>query len=126
MRRKNGAIMVNVTDAGKGNKAWRKLVSDVATIAMRDVGAPLDMPLVVYLTFYMPRPMKHYKGDGLRTNAPKFHTNKPDALKLARSTEDAMTGIVYKDDSQTVILRVSKLYDEGWGTGCRVEIREAI
>jgi Holliday junction resolvase RusA-like endonuclease len=39
-----------------------------------------------------------------------YPTNPPDATKLLRSTEDALTGIVWKDDKLIVDQLVSKNY----------------
>ena len=44
-----------------------------------------------------------------------------DRLKLARAVEDALTGIAYKDDAQTITGGVSKWYCQP-GTQPRVEI----
>lgn len=69
--------------------------------------APLmDGPLRLALTFFRPRPKGHY-GTGrnagvLKDSAPDFPTTKPDGLKLARSVEDALTGVVYLDDALIV------------------------
>jgi Holliday junction resolvase RusA-like endonuclease len=35
---------------------------------------------------------------------------KPDASNVLKSVEDAMNGVVYKDDSQIVNIHVSKVY----------------
>ena len=78
---------------------------------------PLEVPLNVEMTFYFPRPKSHY-GTGknvnvLKENAPTHHTKKPDAMKLARAVEDALTGIVWKDDSQVWNCMVQKEYTSG-------------
>jgi Holliday junction resolvase RusA-like endonuclease len=44
---------------------------------------------------------------------------KPDVLKLARAVEDALTGILYRDDAQIVTEVLRKRY----GDPPRVEIR---
>jgi Holliday junction resolvase RusA-like endonuclease len=74
-------------------------------------------PLSVNVTFYLRRPDGHY-GTGrnagqLKTSAPAYPTSKPDATKLWRSTEDAMTGVVFRDDSQIVQQSVGKRYCDG-------------
>ena len=86
--------------------------------------APIrDIGLNVKMTFYVPRPKGHYKtgknADVLRDNAPTFPLKKPDVLKLARSTEDAMTGIVWDDDSSSVTLTLRKRFSI---TGCGADI----
>ena len=60
----------------------------------------------------------------MKGSAPFYHTTKPDALKLARSTEDALTGIVWADDAQTAVLEISKRYaDAGEPCGCQIVIQ---
>ena len=51
-------------------------------------------PLAVKLSavFYMPRPKSRKKA--------KHYTTRPDLSKLTRSLEDALTGVVWDDDSQ--------------------------
>lgn len=60
---------------------------------------------------------------GLRANAPRHHTGRPDRLKLARAVEDALTGILYRDDSQSVGGVVTKSY--GARPGVQITMREA-
>ena len=71
-------------------------------------GEPLTGALSVSFTFFMPRPKGHF---GTGKNAA--------ALKLARAAEDAMTGIVYRDDAQIVLEHIAKAY----GSPARVEIK---
>lgn len=114
------AILVDA--AGQRNKDWRSSVASVAAACMSGV-APMEGPLAVRLTFLMPRPKGHRTPKGvLRASAPPFPTTRPDALKLARSTEDAMTGIVWRDDSQGVVLEARKQYADDRACGCEVTI----
>lgn len=112
---------VVITDAGgERTKNWRAICAEAAR--QQYAGDPLQGPLQVTFMFFMPRPKGHY-GTGknasvLKPNAPTLHTSKPDALKLARSTEDALTGILWGDDAQTALLTVEKRY--GTRPGCRV------
>jgi Holliday junction resolvase RusA-like endonuclease len=113
------AILV---DTCKRNKDWRSVVAMCAKEAMQ-CADPIDCALEVEMYFNMPRPKYHYDSKGLVKdkflNAP--HVIKPDVLKLARSTEDAMTGIVYRDDSQTVSLKAVKFYD--MKAGCLIVVK---
>jgi Holliday junction resolvase RusA-like endonuclease len=83
---------------------------------------PLRGALRCDMTFIMPRPKYHFNKKGLKPNAEYFHSKKPDKLKLARSTQDALTGIVWEDDSQDAIGEVKKIY--GTPTGCKITITE--
>ncbi len=53
----------------------------------------------------------------LKSNAPKWCQHKPDKLKLMRSTEDALTGIIWGDDAQDISGSVDKCYGEKPGLG---------
>src|SRR5207244_637695 len=84
---------------------------------------PLTGPVVIHFTFYRQRPAAHY-GTGrnsgtLKASAPVYPTTRPDALKLARGVEDALTGIVYRDDAQIVEERLFKRYGR---PGCEVKV----
>jgi Holliday junction resolvase RusA-like endonuclease len=92
---------------------WRQ---EVAARAKEAMGNALPMLGAVRLTvqFCFARPKGHYRtgrhaGD-LRPNAPVLVTSKPDLSKLLRSTEDAMTGIVYRDDAQIAVVQAEKAY----------------
>lgn len=123
---------IAVSDANPRAKSWQREVGDAAREAMDN--APLEFdpfvlgPLDVSMIFYVQRPKGHY-GTGrnahkLKPSAPAYPAVKPDALKLARGTEDALTGIVWRDDSQVVDLHVAKRY--GLPERCEIEIREAV
>jgi Holliday junction resolvase RusA-like endonuclease len=115
------AIIVDM--GGKRTKDWRSCVAKEGRKAMS--GKPLMAgPLHVTMEFFMPRPKKHFKSNGeLRPDAPYWHTNTPDALKLARSTEDALTGIVWEDDKQAAINYQFKTYTTMNKTGAQITIR---
>jgi Holliday junction resolvase RusA-like endonuclease len=118
---RSGAVIV--TDANKKAKPWKREVADAAATAMlahavTENGTLVDGALVLTLTFYVPRPKGHYGARGLRPSAPPHPTVRPDVLKLARGVEDAMTGVVYRDDSQIVREHLSKVY----GEPARVEV----
>lgn len=118
------AILID--DAGQRNKDWRSIVGLCSSAAMRENAiASFTGPLRVRFDFIMPRRKGDFdsKGD-IKLSAPFYHITKPDALKLARSTEDALTGIVWNDDAQTAILDISKRYaDKGEPCGCQVTIQ---
>jgi len=93
-----------IFDDCKRNKDWRAVVSMAAVEHFRE--GPLDCPLFVRFEFLMPRPKGHF-GSGknrgrLRSSAPLWPAVKPDVTKLIRSTEDALTGIAWRDDALIV------------------------
>jgi Holliday junction resolvase RusA-like endonuclease len=115
-----GVILV---DAGTHTAAWKKTVRAYAEKIYR--GEPLQGPVSLDIRFVMPRPKGHY-GTGrnagvLKCSAPIYHTIKPDRTKLLRSTEDALTGIVWKDDSQVCIGPIYKVYGDEPGALIKVK-----
>lgn len=110
----------------RAQKSWAVDVADCAYRAMR--GAPMfnGVPLFVNLTFRVVRPTGHAaKKGGLRPSAPAYPTTKPDIDKVARCTLDAMTGIVFDDDSRIVSLAVHKVYaEEGQPPGASILVAE--
>jgi Holliday junction resolvase RusA-like endonuclease len=100
-----------VTDANAKAGPWKREVTEAAVEAMNG-NLLLDGPLVLTLAFYVPRPKGHFGKKGLRPSAPAYPAVKPDLTKLVRGVEDALTGIVYRDDAQIVVQRFQKLYGE--------------
>ena len=112
---------VLMTPASKKTKPWMQEVSCTAKAEYQ--GPLLTGPIRYRMKFYFQRPSSHF-GSGrnagnLKSSAPKYHTKKPDAIKLARAVEDALTGIVWKDDSQCYDANPVKAYTDGKS---RVEI----
>lgn len=137
VRKKGGAIvmvpngkggtrpLITTRDDAKGNAAWKDSVKFFAREQYR--ADPIrGVPLLLIVTFVMPRIGGHY-GSGknagkLKPNAPMFHTVKPDLTKLMRSTEDALTGVLWGDDTQVAMQVSRKVY--GAQPGAHVEVRE--
>lgn len=110
-------------DAGKGNKDWRASVAHSGSGAMIG-GSPWIGPLELLLEFRLLRPKFHLRSDGVtvRDSAPPFPIVMPDVGKLARSTTDALTSIVWVDDAQIVREVHAKLYSTT--PGCFVTVRK--
>lgn len=109
-----GTKRVSIVDANKKAKPWKQGVAADACDQYK--GEPLTCAVDVLMVFTMPRPKGHY-GTGrnaqlLKENAPLQPTVAPDVLKLARGVEDALTGIVYRDDAQIVNEALQKRYGE--------------
>src|SRR5690606_38386495 len=98
--------------------------------AMKESGEVIiEGPVVVTFMFMLARPKSHFsKAKGREGKVgeqyrPLEHTTKPDLLKLARSTEDALTGVVWVDDAQVTRMKLHKNYcDEGQSPGVCIEI----
>lgn len=96
-------------------KPWRAAVASEAA-AIWHGRDPLTGPLELAAVFYFPRPKSHFRtgkhADQLKDTAPDWCATKPDADKLLRAAADAMSGIVYRDDSQLVQVSARKLYGQ--------------
>ncbi len=95
---------VNITEKrGSPQKTWQAAVQFV--LGEEWAGPPLDEAVAVTLAFGFQRPKS------VTAKKRPHHTVKPDVDKLARGCLDAMTGIVFRDDSQVAVLMSSKSYD---------------
>lgn len=125
----DGTVKMWVSDqSGDAGKAWRQVIGFAANAAMRG-RLIYDGPLYVEFTVLRKRGPGHF-GTGrnagkLLPSAPAYPATKPDAVKLARALEDALTGIVWTDDSRNCTVHAEKVYAEpGEATGAKVRIWE--
>lgn len=109
-----------VVDANPRAKGWKTQVAQRAGEAMAG-RALFQGPLELRCAFYRARPKGHMGAKGLRPGAPTYPTVKPDTTKLLRAVEDAMTGVVWRDDAQVVVQIVCKLYGP---ERVEIEVRE--
>lgn len=99
-----------VVDDCKTGRDWKASVQAAAIEAMCG-DDPATGPLGLHVVFYLPRPKSHFRKDGtVRESAPVWHDIRPDSTKLLRCIEDAMTGVVWRDDAQVVSQEVAKVY----------------
>ncbi len=100
-------------DGPRRRKAGREAGGDAARAWQVTNKAPLlEGPIAFEAWFYLPRPQSAAK----RIFAP---AKKPDASKLLRSVEDALTGIIWHDDAQVVDGHVHKRFADA-GPPCAV------
>jgi Holliday junction resolvase RusA-like endonuclease len=92
-----------VTSANPKNKGWRQLVAEGASRALADHRGGFQGPVRLQVSFWLPRPKTLPKGVSQ-------HTKRPDTDKLIRSVNDALTGVVGRDDSQVVEIMARKHY----------------
>ena len=108
-----------VTDDNKKGVSWK---NEIATAARRAYRGPLlDDPLRVTFRFFRPRPKGHFKSNQqLNAKGEREHSpaTKPDVLKLARCAEDALTGVLFRDDA----LIVEEFLFKAWGEPARLEV----
>jgi crossover junction endodeoxyribonuclease RusA len=112
---------VQLVESSKTVGPWRQTVA--YTAAQVFVGPPLDGPLLVRLGFVMPRPAATPK----RRTPPAV--KKPDVDKLARAVFDALTSVVWRDDSQVVDVHATKRLaelDETPGVHIVVAVKETV
>jgi len=107
-----------LTSANPKLKSWRQLVTEAANVAIARYPEP-DRSLMLdgvrlSIAFYMPRPKSLKK---TRT----AHTTKPDIDKLVRAICDALSQVVFRDDSQVCELVTMKHY-AAEGKPPRVEV----
>ena len=114
--RTTGKMMI--LDDSKRTGPWKKEVREVASILMRS-RPPFLGPVLLDVVFFEERPKGHWGARGLKPSAPKVPCKKPDVTKLIRALEDALTGIVWKDDVQVVEQHAYKRY----GSPPRAEVK---
>lgn len=91
---------------------WRAAVGWSAKAAYK--GEPTTADVIIAVRFYLPRPKS------VKRARPSV---KPDLGKLVRAVEDALTGIVWKDDAQVVgYSDVGKEYADGRLPGVEVDV----
>lgn len=117
--RHTGRVFLKASDT---DREWQNLVSSesrqaVFAAAKGLSSLPTNTHFILDIIFVFSRPLCHF-GSGknskvMKANAPSYHTKAPDVDKLSRSILDALTGIVYADDSQVVSLESQKIYEGG-------------
>jgi Holliday junction resolvase RusA-like endonuclease len=116
----NRPPFVSVYDPSKSAKAKLEFAVSARQFAPEKL---IDQAIRVDTTFYMPRPLYHYgtgrNSDKLKDSAPVFHTKRPDIDNLSKLVMDALTGVIWTDDSIVCKGFTEKVYDRK----PRVEIR---
>lgn len=104
----------------KAKTTWRGDLRDAAEAAMVESAFPMPAPddaLALTVVIVRKRPSAHLRTGrnagvvkdwalGLRP------TSRPDTTKLVRAIEDALTGILWRDDSQVVEHRLHKVFGD--------------
>lgn len=113
-RRKDGKLGVNVTHDNASTKGWMNLV---AQVARQNYDGPLLTGAIrLELSFFHVRPKSHYgtgrNADKLKDSAPKHKITMPDTIKLARAVEDALKGVLWRDDNQVCEHHLRKLFGD--------------
>ena len=99
-----------ITAANSKTKPWRQEIAGTV-IPLMQSRSLITGPIILKLRFFFERP-KSVK------QCVQCKTTKPDLDKLIRSVADALTGVVFKDDSQIVGIDAGKFF----GSPARVEV----
>lgn len=117
VRGRTKAGRVILVESSKKVGPWREAVSVAARALVAPWGhdwQPVDAPLRVRMVFTLRRPQRPLFVCGApcqATRCPGHPAVYPDLSKLARSTEDALTGIIWADDSRVIDYdRLAKVY----------------
>lgn len=111
-----------VIDTCKSGPSWRESVRYHALTAI--AGMPIenvliDEPIELSVVFYFVRPKGHFRNSkrfpGLKDNAPRWPTRPPDVTKMLRAVEDALNGVVWRDDSLVAVQAARKVYADRSG-----------
>lgn len=106
---KGGGIGARVDHDNRKTKYWQREVALAAHVARVTAKVePINGPVHLAVVFYLPRP----KALLTKRNAPLSipHVKKPDTDKLVRSVKDALTGVIWVDDSQVTDVIARKRY----------------
>ncbi len=110
---RNGRPVLVPHHDSKTLKPWRRRVAANARIAMAG-RPPLTGPVELSVIVCRPRPKANYNSRGyIKAAAPAYPITRPDTLKQVRAIEDALTGVVWNDDSQIVDHRLLKMFSSG-------------
>lgn len=121
--KKTGKSRVSIAPANKRQKPWMGVVRLAAQRSYKK--PPATGPIVLTIIFHFTRPKSHF-GTGkninkLKPSAPAEHIKKPDLTKLTRAIEDALSGVVWKDDSQVVKQNTYKKYSKFNGALIKID-----
>jgi len=103
-----------VVPMGKGHYQWRQYLRELASLSMRGAHR-ISGPVGVTYEFRKHRPKSHFRtgryAGQLKSGVPRMiPRGKPDVTKVIRGVEDALTGIVWDDDSQVDLYSVFRRY----------------
>ncbi|MFF4989661.1 RusA family crossover junction endodeoxyribonuclease [Streptosporangium saharense] len=112
-RHVGGGVMVEMS---KRLKPWRKAVAEYAAVAMAARSTLLDGQIIAEMVFTVRskptgRPTWWPAGLPWSRHTWWLPASAPDLSKLIRATEDALTGVVWRDDARVVAYRrAAKVY----------------
>ena len=108
---RRGNFIQAVDPSKKDKLAWVKLAKTCAKLEL------LDGPLAVTLVFHMPIP----KSLKRKIEPGMVHCKKPDIDNLIKFTLDALTGVLFFDDSHVAQITAKKTYSDNIGTRVNIQ-----
>lgn len=101
------AIITNDNVKAKG---WQQLIAEHASKALAESQLQpfADGPVIIDAWFYFPRPQKFLTKKYTAVDVP--HTTRPDGDKCLRLALDALSQVVWRDDSQVIDAYAHKRY----------------
>jgi Holliday junction resolvase RusA-like endonuclease len=112
---KGGRFPVVMSD-NKRTMPWRQQIAGTALATMNELDyrkCDRSLPIAVELCFVFEKPKSAKKSIIAKTT-------KPDVDKLARNVLDALTGVVFEDDSQVTELKAVKVFGDTPGVNIRI------
>lgn len=125
-------VQGRITHAGDYTKQW---MDTIGWFVLKEVGRMclLEGPIKLTLIFYKERPQGDFRvrqgrpSKLLKSTAPPYPIKRPDLTKLIRAAEDALTKVIWKDDSQVVVLEGHKEFCSGdQKPGVYIKIEEVV
>jgi Holliday junction resolvase RusA-like endonuclease len=115
VRRGKFVGVYNCQDTEEGKFKWELLAQKKDTPI-------IETAIHLYVRFFMPIPASiskkkraEYEGCAVP------HVKKPDLDNLVKFVKDCANGVLWRDDSQVIVLHASKAYHPNPGTEIRVE-----
>ena len=113
--RREALVNYKIVDDCARNAGWRDAVAAQVIQTFAGPPFPARTPLIVHAAFVLPTPKSFRTADGqISPHMRPLHCTKPDASKLWRAAEDALTGILWYDDANIVQQTVDKFYTHQW------------
>jgi len=106
-------------------KNYKAYIRALAAEKLNGNDIPTGLPVRLYVRFYMPIPRSWSKRKQEEARAGRLrHTKKPDLDNLLKAVKDALTGLVWHDDSQIYDIAVYKQYSDKPGVYVQATITE--
>lgn len=100
-------------------RGWADRVASEVAAELNGTGLLLGSVAII-AEFRLTRPKSHFTGTGALRKGAAPAPRRPDLDKLVRGLLDALTGVVFADDSQVTDLDACKVYAEAPGVMLRV------